>query len=50
MTSNRSYRSTFSLEEAYDRIINGANPQFNPKLVEVFKQVFSKWIEIAKSQ
>ncbi|MEH7441311.1 HD-GYP domain-containing protein [Bacillus sp. JJ1122] len=44
MTSSRSYRSAMSLEEAYKRIIEGKGTQFDPHLVELFKEVFPEWI------
>lgn len=44
MTSSRSYRSAMAVEEAYKRIIEGQGTQFDPELVEIFKQVFPEWI------
>lgn len=44
MTSSRSYRSAMPVEEAYTRIIEGQGTQFDPDLVELFKQVFPEWI------
>lgn len=46
MTSNRSYRNALSVEEAYKRIVEGKGTQFDPKLVELFQQVFPKWKEL----
>ncbi|WP_043931269.1 HD-GYP domain-containing protein [Bacillus sp. EB01] len=46
MTSSRSYRSALSVEEAYDRILNGKGTQFDPNLVEVFESIYPEWIEI----
>lgn len=46
MTSSRSYRSALSLEEAYSRIIDGKGSQFDPKLVELFEDVFPEWNKI----
>ncbi|WP_042146769.1 HD-GYP domain-containing protein [Paucisalibacillus sp. EB02] len=43
MTSSRSYRSALTLEEAYSRIIEGKGSQFDPYLVELFKDVFPEW-------
>lgn len=44
MTSSRSYRSAMPLEEAYKRILEGKGTQFDPHLVELFKEVFPDWI------
>ncbi|PLR96061.1 metal-dependent phosphohydrolase [Bacillus sp. T33-2] len=44
MTSSRSYREALSVEVAYERIIEGAGTQFDPDLVEVFKQVYPEWV------
>ncbi|RDU36772.1 metal-dependent phosphohydrolase [Neobacillus piezotolerans] len=48
MTSSRSYRAALSVEEAYNRILEGKGTQFDPELVEVFKRVFPTWKEIHK--
>lgn len=45
MTSTRSYRAALSLDEAYKRIIEGKGTQFDPKLVEIFKDVYPEWLE-----
>ncbi|MCM3639316.1 HD-GYP domain-containing protein [Sporosarcina luteola] len=47
MTSTRSYRPALPFEEAYKRIIEGKGAQFDPELVEVFKQVYPDWITIS---
>lgn len=44
MTSSRSYRAAMPIEEAYKRILEGKGTQFDPDLVEVFKNVFPDWI------
>lgn len=44
MTSSRSYRSAMPVEEAYKRIIEGKGTQFDPELVEKFKEIFPEWI------
>lgn len=46
MTSNRSYRNALSVDEAYKRILEGKGNQFDPKLVELFKQVYPTWKKI----
>jgi len=46
MTSNRSYRNALSVDEAYKRILEGKNTQFDPELVELFKQVYPTWREL----
>ena len=48
MTSTRSYRPALPFEEAYKRILDGKGSQFDPELVEVFKQVYPDWITISK--
>jgi putative nucleotidyltransferase with HDIG domain len=42
MTSDRTYRETMSKEEALKEIIENSGTQFDPKLVEVFKENFKK--------
>ena len=44
MTSSRSYRSAMPVEEAYKRILEGKGSQFDPELVELFKEVFPEWV------
>jgi putative two-component system response regulator len=39
LTSERCYKKAFSKEQAYNMILNGECGQFNPKLMECFKQV-----------
>jgi HD-GYP domain-containing protein (c-di-GMP phosphodiesterase class II) len=39
MTSSRSYRPALSKEEAINRLKQGVNTQFNPKVVEAFIRV-----------
>ncbi|WP_368509271.1 HD-GYP domain-containing protein [Bacillus thuringiensis] len=46
MTSNRAYRNALSFEEAYEKIINGADAQFDSVLVEVFKKFYPLWIKV----
>ncbi|MHA6261540.1 HD-GYP domain-containing protein [Sporosarcina sp. CAU 1771] len=48
MTSTRSYRSALPFEEAYQRILDGKGSQFDPELVEIFKEVYPNWITISK--
>lgn len=36
--------------EAYERIIEGAGIQFDPKLVGYFKKVFPEWVELVNSE
>ena len=45
MTSKRTYREMISYEEALQEVINNSGTQFDPKLVEVFKDNF---VEIIK--
>jgi putative nucleotidyltransferase with HDIG domain len=44
MTSSRSYRAALSVEVAYKRILEGKGSQFDPMLVEYFKEVFPAWV------
>lgn len=44
MTSSRSYRSAMPVEEAFGNIIEGKGTQFDPQLVETFKEVFPEWV------
>ncbi|MCM3665261.1 HD-GYP domain-containing protein [Mesobacillus subterraneus] len=44
MTSSRSYRSAMPVEDAYKRIVEGQGTQFDPDLVEKFKEVFPEWV------
>lgn len=48
MTSTRSYRPALPFDEAYKRVLDGKGSQFDPGLVEVFKQVYPDWITISK--
>jgi HD-GYP domain-containing protein (c-di-GMP phosphodiesterase class II) len=49
MTSSRSYRSALSVEDAYDRIVEGKGSQFDPDLVEAFKKAFPDWVKFHES-
>jgi putative nucleotidyltransferase with HDIG domain len=49
MTSSRSYREAMPVEEAYKRIIEGKGTQFDPVLVEKFKNVYPAWIKFHKN-
>lgn len=46
MTSNRSYRNALSVEEAYNRILEGKGAQFDPELVDLFQQVYPAWKDL----
>ncbi|MER2129263.1 HD-GYP domain-containing protein [Solibacillus sp. FSL H8-0523] len=48
MTSSRSYRPALQFEEAYQRILDGQGSQFDPQLVEIFKQIYPDWVQISK--
>ncbi|CRK81942.1 HD-GYP domain-containing protein [Neobacillus massiliamazoniensis] len=48
MTSTRSYRSALPVEEAYKRILDGRDTQFDPELVDLFQEIFPIWVEIHK--
>ncbi|MBL4953652.1 HD-GYP domain-containing protein [Neobacillus sp. OS1-32] len=45
MTSSRSYRSALPADVAYQRIIEGKGSQFDPVLVESFKNVYPAWVD-----
>jgi len=49
MTSSRSYRKALPLEEAYNRIIEGNGTQFDPEIVDLFKEVFPKMVDVYNS-
>ncbi|NHC39882.1 HD-GYP domain-containing protein [Bacillus sp. MM2020_1] len=46
MTSNRSYRNALSVEEAFQRILEGKGTQFDPELVNLFQRAYPLWKEI----
>ncbi|HWL23126.1 MAG TPA: HD-GYP domain-containing protein [Ureibacillus sp.] len=48
MTSSRSYRPALHFEEAYKRILDGQGSQFDPQLIEIFKQIYPDWVQISK--
>lgn len=45
MTSSRSYREAMPLADAYKRIIAGQGTQFDPNLIEEFKNIYPVWKE-----
>ena len=49
MTSSRSYRPALPFEVAYERILEGQGSQFDPQLVELFKQIYPEWLQISKT-
>lgn len=48
MTSSRSYRPALQFEEAYQRILDGQGSQFDPQLIDIFKQIYPDWVQISK--
>lgn len=50
MTTKRSYRDALSLEEAYDRIVQGKGTQFDPLIVEVFQEAFPSLAQYVQSE
>ena len=48
MTSSRSYRSALQFEDAHQRILDGQGSQFDPQLIELFKQIYPDWVQISK--
>lgn len=49
MTSSRSYRPALPAEEAYRRILAGKGNQFDPQLIDIFKEVYPDWVEISRT-
>lgn len=49
MTSHRSYRAALTPDEAYTRIVKGGGTQFDPNLIQYFKDVFPTWLSILHS-
>lgn len=49
MTSSRSYRPALQFEEAHQRILDGQGSQFDPQLIEIFKQIYPQWLQISKT-
>lgn len=49
MTSSRSYRPALQFEVAHQRIIDGRGSQFDPQLIEIFKQIYPQWVRISKT-
>jgi putative nucleotidyltransferase with HDIG domain len=45
MTSTRSYRKALDLDTAYNRILEGRGTQFDPHLINIFKEVYPEWLE-----
>jgi HD-GYP domain-containing protein (c-di-GMP phosphodiesterase class II) len=50
MTTKRSYRDALSLEEAYDRIVQGKGTQFDPLIVEVFQEAFPSLAQYVQTE
>lgn len=48
MTSSRSYRPALQFEEAHQRILDGQGSQFDPQLIEIFRQIYPEWMKISK--
>ncbi|WP_409341188.1 HD-GYP domain-containing protein [Paenibacillus sp. MBLB4367] len=49
ITTHRSYRPALPSDVAYERICQGSGKQFDPFLVNVFKEIYPVWIELASS-
>ncbi|MES5896790.1 HD domain-containing phosphohydrolase [Bacillus cereus group sp. RP43] len=49
MTSYREYQPTLSPREAYRRINEGANTQFDPELIMIFNRVYPQWLDIIQA-
>lgn len=46
MTSTRLYRQALPPDEALRRIVEGKGTQFDPQLVETFREIFPSWLEV----
>lgn len=46
LISKRSYKDSWSVEEAYEEIVSQEGKQFSPKVVEAFKESFDDILEI----
>ncbi|TYR74967.1 HD-GYP domain-containing protein [Rossellomorea vietnamensis] len=44
MTSTRSYREALPVGTAFNRILEGKGTQFDPDLIDIFKEVFTEWV------
>lgn len=49
MTSSRSYRPALQFEEAHQRILDGQGSQFDPQLIELYKQIYPDWVQISQT-
>lgn len=49
MTSSRSYRPALQFDVAYQRILDGQGSQFDPQMIEIFKQIYPEWLQISKT-
>lgn len=50
MTTQRSYREALTLEEAYERILQGKGSQFDPKIVDIFQEMFPLLANYVRSE
>ena len=48
MTSTRSYREALPVEDARYRILEGRETQFDPDLLDIFKEVYPDWVDYAQ--
>ena len=46
LMSKRSYKESWSVEEAYNEIVNQSGKHFDPQVVELFKAHFSEFLEV----
>jgi HD-GYP domain-containing protein (c-di-GMP phosphodiesterase class II) len=46
MTSDRPYRKALSTQEALNEILKHAGTQFDPRVVEAFLDIYSKWVKM----
>lgn len=50
MTTKRSYREAMTVEEAYERILQGQGTQFDPMIVQVFQDVFPQFEQYVRTE
>ena len=49
LVSRRSYKDPWTPEEAYEEIVSQSGKQFDPKVVDAFKENFDAFVEIMKN-
>ena len=49
LVSSRPYKAAWTPEEAYEEIVSQSGKQFDPKVVDAFKENFDAFLEIMKN-